>query len=125
MYQFGSVLAHTLAVNLKAVKDEMLSLTESGTIVIQVPASAQGTLPLAGKSFCFTGELHNLKRKEAEAMVQAQGGTVKSSVTKGLTYLVTNTPDSGSSKNKKAQELGTAIITEEDFVTLLGSSARL
>ena len=125
VYQFGSVLAHTLAVNLKAVKDEMLSLTESGTIVIQAPASAQGTLPLAGKSFCFTGELHNLKRKEAEAMVQAQGGTVKSSVTKGLTYLVTNTPDSGSSNNKKAQELGTAIITEEDFVTLLGSSARL
>ena len=52
-------------------------------------------------------------------MVQQKGGTVKSSVTKGLTYLVTNTPDSGSSKNKKAQELGTVIITEEEFLKLL------
>ena len=87
-------------------------------IVIQAPAAAQGNLPLAGKSFCFTGELNTLKRKEAEVMVQAKGGAVKSSVTKGLTYLVTNTPDSGSSKNKKAQELGTAIITEADFLKL-------
>ena len=96
----------------------MLHLTGSGIIVIQAPVSAQGNLPLAGKSFCFTGELNTLKRKEAEAMVQAKGGTVKSSVTKGLTYLVTNTPDSGSSKNKKAQELGTTIITEEAFLKL-------
>ena len=119
VYQFGSVMAHTLAVSLRAVKDEMLHLTGSGTIVIQAPDATQADLPLAGKSFCFTGELNSLKRKEAEAMVQAKGGTVKSSVTKGLTYLVTNTPDSGSSKNKKAQELGTALITEEAFLTLL------
>ena len=119
VYQFGSVLAHTLTLGLRDAKEEMLRLTGSGTIVIQTPAAAtQGNLPLAGKSFCFTGELNTLKRKEAEAMVQAKGGTVKSSVTKGLTYLVTNTPDSGSSKNKKAQELGTAIITEEAFLKL-------
>ncbi len=119
VYQFGSVMAHTLAVSLRAVKDEMLHLTGSGTIVIHAPDATQEDLPLAGKSFCFTGELNSLKRKEAEAMVQAKGGTVKSSVTKGLTYLVTNTPGSGSSKNKKAQELGTALITEEAFLTLL------
>ena len=119
VYQFGSVMAHTLAVSLREVKDEMLHLTGSGTIVIQAPDATQEDLPLAGKSFCFTGELNSLKRKEAEAIVQAKGGTVKSSVTKGLTYLVTNTPDSGSSKNKKAKELGTALITEEAFLTLL------
>ena len=119
VYQFGSVLAHTLTAGLREVKDEMLRLTGLGIIVIQPPVSAQENLPLAGKSFCFTGELNSLKRKEAEAMVQQKGGTVKSSVTKGLTYLVTNTPDSGSSKNKKAQELGTVIITEEEFLKLL------
>ena len=118
VYQFGSVLAHTLAAGLRDAKEEMLHLTGSGIIVIQASAAAQDNLPLAGKSFCFTGELNSLKRKEAEAMVQAKGGTVKSSVTKGLTYLVTNTPDSGSSKNKKAQELGTTIITEEEFLQL-------
>lgn len=118
VYQFGSVLAHTLTLGLRDAKEEMLRLTGLGIIVIQAPASAQENLPLVGKSFCFTGELNTLKRKEAEAMVQEKGGAVKSSVTKGLTYLVTNTPDSGSSKNKKARELGTAIITEEEFLTL-------
>ena len=61
-----------------------------------------------------------MKRAQAEALVKEKGGTVKSSVVKGLSYLVTNTPDSGSSKNKKAQELGTAIITEEVFLNLIG-----
>jgi len=119
VYQFGAVLAHNLAFGLRAVKDEMLQLTGSGTIVIQSPRAGQSGLSLQGKSFCFTGELRSLKRKDAEAMVQARGGTIKSSVTKGLDYLVTNTPDSGSSKNKKAQELGTAVITEDAFLRLL------
>ena len=121
VYQFGGVLAHNLVLGLREVKDEMLYLTDSGTIRIQAPPTGQGTLPLQGKTFCFTGELHRLKRKEAEAMVQARGGGIKSSVTKGLDYLVTNTPDSGSSKNRSAQKFGIAVITEEDFLKLVSS----
>ena len=119
VYQFGTILAHTLAVGLTQVKDEMLYLTGSGIIGIQAPAAGQGDLPLAGKSFCFTGELTSLKRKDAEAMVQAKGGIIKTAVTKDLSYLVTNTPDSGSSKNKKARELNIAVITEDAFLQLL------
>lgn len=119
VYQFGTILAHSLAVGLAQVKDEMRQLISAGIISIQEPRTAEASLPLAGKSFCFTGELHTLKRKDAEALVQEKGGSIKSSVTKGLSYLVTNTPDSGSSKNKKAQELGTEIITEEAFLQLL------
>lgn len=119
VYQFGDILAHTLAAGLAQVKDEMRQLISSGVISIQEPRTAQSVLPLAGKSFCFTGELNTLKRKDAESLVQEKGGIIKSSVTKGLSYLVTNTPDSGSAKNKKAQELGTEIITEEAFLRLL------
>ena len=119
VYQFGTILAHSLAIGLAQVKDEMRQLISAGFISIQEPRTAEASLSLAGKSFCFTGELHTLKRKDAEALVQEKGGSIKSSVTKGLTYLVTNTPDSGSSKNKKAQELGTEIITEEAFLQLL------
>lgn len=121
VYQFGEILAHSLAAGLSQVKDEMRQLISAGVISIQEPRTAQGSLPLTGKSFCFTGELHTLKRKEAEALVQEKGGSIKSSVTKGLSYLVTNTPDSGSSKNKKAQELGTEIITEAAFLQLLAN----
>ena len=58
---------------------------------------------------------------EASKKAEAAGYEVKSGVSKGLTYLVTNTPDSGSSKNKKAQQLGTKVITEEDFLKLVNN----
>lgn len=70
-------------------------------------------------SVCFTGVLHSMTRNEASKLAESHGYDVKSSVTKGLTYLVTNDPFSGSSKNKKAQQLGTKIITEDQFLDLM------
>jgi len=43
-------------------------------------------------------------------------------VVKGLSYLVTNDPESGSSKNKKARSLGVPIIDEEGFLAVLADS---
>ena len=62
----------------------------------------------------------SMKRKEAEEKVKALGASAKSSVVKGLNYLVTNDPSSGSSKNKKAAELGVKIIDEKKFLALIG-----
>ncbi len=122
VYQFGDILAHNLTLGLAELKDEMLTLVNTGVVRIQsLPKEDSGSLPLNGKSFCFTGELHQIKRKEAEQLVKDQGGKTKSSVSKGLSYLVTNTPNSGSAKNKKAQELGVTVITEEDFFLLLNT----
>ena len=95
-------------------------MIDKGYIKIKPQLTSEEGAVLKGLSFCFTGELNTMKRAQAEALVKEKGGTVKSSVVKGLSYLVTNTPDSGSSKNKKAQELGTAIITEEVFLNLIG-----
>ena len=95
----------------------MLSLVESGTITIQTAQKA--SQKLAGKSFCFTGELHSMKRAQAEALVKDNGGSCKSSVTKDLTYLVTNDTTSGSSKNQKAASYGIAIIDEEAFLKMV------
>jgi DNA ligase (NAD+) len=86
---------------------------------VQVYVEEKKTGGLAGMSFCFTGALNTMKRAEAEKLVVDHGGEVKSGVSKGLTYLVTNTPNSGSSKNVKAAQLGTTLITEEQFLTLL------
>ncbi|MCL2130069.1 MAG: BRCT domain-containing protein, partial [Treponema sp.] len=62
-----------------------------------------------------------MKRNRAEEMVKALGGTVKSSVVKELTFLVTNDTGSGSSKNKKANDLGIKILSEEEFISLLSN----
>jgi DNA ligase (NAD+) len=86
---------------------------------ITIAAPKASGLPLEGVSFCFTGELTTMKRGEAEAKIKALGGTAKSSVVKGLSYLVTNTPESGSAKNRKARELGVSIIDEAAFRKLL------
>ena len=94
----------------------MKLLTESGFIEIE---SAAGGI-LSGKSFCFTGELHSMKRADAELIVQNAGGSVKSSVTKDLSYLVTNDVASGSSKNAKAAKLGIPVITEDEFLKMAG-----
>ena len=71
-----------------------------------------------GMSVCFTGALNTMSRSQASKLAEEHGFEVKSGVSKGLTYLITNTPDSGSSKNKKAQQLGTKVITEEEFLNL-------
>jgi DNA ligase (NAD+) len=86
---------------------------------ITISAPRPSGLPLEGLSFCFTGELRTMKRHEAEAKAKALGGTTKSTVVKGLSYLVTNTPESGSGKNKKARSLGIPIISEAAFSEML------
>ncbi|MCL2043113.1 MAG: NAD-dependent DNA ligase LigA [Treponema sp.] len=82
----------------------------------------EDSLLLRGKSFCFTGELVSMKRTQAEEKVKVLGASVKTSVVKGLSYLVTNTPQSGSAKNKKARELGIPVIDEQQFSALLAET---
>jgi BRCT domain type II-containing protein len=60
-----------------------------------------------------------MKRSEAEEKIKALGAQAKSSVVRDLSFLVTNDPGSGSSKNQKARELGIPVINEEQFLELL------
>lgn len=83
-------------------------------------AFAESNVPCKG-SICFTGAL-SVPRSKASKMAIAAGFEVKNAVTKGLTYLVTNDVNSGSSKNKKAKQLGTKVISEEEFMTLVSSN---
>ena len=115
VYGFAEITAKILAEGLAENKEEMLSLTQSGTIQLE----EIGGGALEGKSFCFTGELRTMKRADAEAMVKKAGGRCKSSVTKDLSYLVTNDTSSGSSKNQKAAKFGIPIINEEEFLQMV------
>jgi DNA ligase (NAD+) len=73
---------------------------------------------LAGQTFLFTGTLPTLKRSDAEAMVEANGGTLLSGVSKNLNFLVAG--DEAGSKLDKAKKLGSVqIITEEQFLSLI------
>ncbi|MEG2441187.1 MAG: NAD-dependent DNA ligase LigA [Acetivibrio sp.] len=76
----------------------------------------------AGVNFVITGSLeHFLNRMELKEKIESKGGKVTGSVTSKTNYLINNDNLSGSSKNKKAKELGVSIITEEEFLKLCGN----
>ncbi|MBS1641785.1 MAG: NAD-dependent DNA ligase LigA [Bacteroidetes bacterium] len=73
---------------------------------------------LAGQTFLFTGTLNKLKRSDAEALAEQQGGVIISGVSAKLNYLVVG-EDAGS-KLEKAKKINTIkIISEEEFLKLL------
>lgn len=75
---------------------------------------------LSGLTFVITGSLHEFaNRKELQAHIEGLGGKVSSSVSGNTDYLINNDNASGSSKNKKAKELGIPIITEEQYMELI------
>lgn len=115
VYRFAEITARTLVSGLRECESEIRDLVENG--VLDIVESVAGKF--TGKSFCFTGELNTMKRADAQNLVKEKGGAVKSSVVKGLSYLVTNDTSSGSSKNRKAAELGIPVINEQQFLELL------
>ena len=67
-------------------------------------------------TFVITGKLKSFKnRDELKAVIESKGGKVAGSVSKNTNYLINNDNLSTTAKNKKAQELGIPIITEETF----------
>ena len=99
----------------KAAIDELL-----GLLTLDESYEAAGT-SLEGRTFVITGSLeHYANRKDLKAEIEAEGGKVAGSVSAKTDYLITNDPNSGSSKNKTARELGVAIITEEQIMEMLG-----
>jgi len=80
---------------------------------------AIGSGGLAGQTFLFTGTLSTLKRSKAEALAEQQGGIIVGSVSAKLNYLVVGA-DAGS-KLEKAKKINTIkIISEEEFLRLIG-----
>ena len=82
----------------------------------------QGEDTLKGLSFCITGKLNFKTRDQYINIIKEKGGVYKSSVSKGLSYLITNDTKSESGKNKKAKQYGTQIINEETFTDMIGGA---
>lgn len=102
---------------------DVKSMAEELLKVIKIKVKTKGVL--TGKSFCVTGSLKTMDRKKGfPDLVEKHGGVTKGSVSKGLTYLVTNDTTSGSSKNEKAKKYGVKVITEEEFLNLIGEEIK-
>jgi DNA ligase (NAD+) len=109
----GPIKAKSLADGLKNNQQLILDLLKNG---IEIKEAIDGKL--TGKSFAITGTL-SIKRAEVEKMIVDNGGEVKSSVGKGLSYLIIADPQSASSKAQAARKLGTILIDEKQFLELI------
>lgn len=76
---------------------------------------------LDGLNFVITGSLNNFgNRTELQNLIESKGGKVSGSVSAKTSYLINNDKWSSSSKNQKAQKLNIPIISEEDFIKMIG-----
>lgn len=96
---------YNLALEMRFVKHECIEFVDN---------------PFDGKTVCVTGKLNRFTRDSINAKISELGAKAAGSVSKNTDYLITN-EQSGSSKYKKAVELNIPIITEDEFLTMIGA----
>lgn len=98
---------------------KMLSALEaSGISLMNQKKQATQDGSLVGQTFLFTGTLVQLKRSDAEAMVESNGGKIVSGVSSKLNYLVVGA-DAGSKLEKAKKIQSIKIINEDEFIKML------
>lgn len=115
----GPIVAKSLYSTIHSAPFKRLleKLDEAG-LALEVPKfKTKAVLPLAGKTFVFTGTLESITREEAEARVRELGGKASGSVSAKTDYVVVGA-DAGS-KADKAKKLGVTIVGEKEAKKLL------
>ena len=76
---------------------------------------------ISWKTFAVTGRLKTFaNRNELKVCLDACGTTLTENLSRNVNYLITNTPDSGTAKNREAESLGISRITEAQFNEMVG-----
>ena len=109
---FGLIKAEQFYNGLKENKDRIDNIIAAG---VKIKGKVIGIL--TGKSLCITGSL-SMPRAKMQAMIIEHGGSVKSSVGKGLSYLICEDPLGNSAKLQAAKKNGTKLISEKEFLEM-------
>ncbi|MBQ3667445.1 MAG: NAD-dependent DNA ligase LigA [Elusimicrobiaceae bacterium] len=99
------------------VCEQIELLRQAGLNFTQPKKELSGNV-LEGKTIVFTGELTTLKRTEAEQLAKQYGGYASASVSKKTSFVVAG--ENAGTKLRKANELGIPVITEEEFLKMIG-----
>ena len=95
-------------------------ILDRGVQIEEVEKRAGDKEGVSGKHFVFTGTLSSMTRDEAERKVEELGGRASSAVSRNTNYVVAG--EEPGSKVKKAEELEVKIISEEEFLKLIGNN---
>ncbi|MPM26882.1 DNA ligase [bioreactor metagenome] len=100
-----------------SIADQIDTLLSYG-VAPQSEQAANTASPISGKTIVVTGTLPTLGRREAEALIEQNGGKAAGSVSKKTDYVLYG--ESAGSKLDKAKELNIPLLTEEEFLKLIG-----
>jgi DNA ligase (NAD+) len=114
----GDKTASNITKYLTENEAEIVDLASEMKFIIQKKTEAKEN-PFSGKTVCVTGKLNSFTRDSINAKIAELGAKAAGSVSKNTDYLITN-EQSGSSKYKKAVELNIPIITEDEFLNMIG-----
>lgn len=114
---FGQVMAKSFTDYFDEYINEIEALAYEMTFVVPNIEEKTTSSVFTDKSICVTGKLNHFTRDSINEKIVSLGAKAVSSVSKKTDYLITN-ESSGSSKYKKAVELGVPIITEEEFLKM-------
>lgn len=115
---FGDISAHNIEEYLYNHIADVEELADEMHFIVEEKKEIKDN-PFNGKTLCVTGRLEHFSRDSINAKIAELGAKAASSVSKKTDYLITNEA-SGSSKYKKAIELNVPIITEDEFLHMIG-----
>jgi DNA ligase (NAD+) len=120
VHEIGTTTAESIKAYFESEENQDLlaKLSEAGVEPVEDNSEPDSDI-LAGKVVVFTGALSRSTREEAEDLVRRHGGRASSSVSKQTDYLVAG--ERAGSKADKARSLGVNVISEEEFLTLIGN----
>ena len=115
----GEVIAKAVTSYFSRLKNREILEHLKKHLLLEKPQE-EAAQSLSGKTFVITGNVRHFEnRSQLKAEIEKYGGKVTGSVSKKTDYLINNDKTSSSAKNQKAQELGVAVISEEDFLEML------
>lgn len=115
----GETTANSIDIYMANHSEEVYALANEMNFIVEETKSSG--INLNGKSFCITGSLEHFANRDALVQsIEAHGGKYVSSVSKKTDYLINNDKTSTSGKNKKAMDLNIPIISEKDFINMIG-----
>lgn len=123
----GGIMAESIRTFFQAEPTKRLleKFREAGFVPRSEPraeAEAAETLPLADKTFIFTGSLPDMSRSEAQELVEKLGAKAVKSISKKVDYVVAG--EKAGSKLDKADKLGLTVIDFDEFLALIEESKK-